>query len=180
MLQVIDTVQKLAAADGTGAAADPSAATLTSSAPSTRSMTLVLEPENMGTVTVTMQMRGTSLDLQLDVANPQTLALLNKDRDSLSAAMASQDYAIGSLTLRAGDLQTTSTGTHDGAQYQSQGNSGQGANQSSSNGSSSGGASQGGASYSGNGGAGTGASGSTRAVVDADSAVSGAASGVYI
>ncbi|MDR3462930.1 MAG: flagellar hook-length control protein FliK [Beijerinckiaceae bacterium] len=189
MQQVIDTVQKLTAGTGDGAAttssSSPTVATTVSSA-STRTMTLVLEPENLGTVTVKMQMRGDSLDLQLDVANPQTLALLNKDRDSLTAAMSSQDYAMGTLTMRASDVQSSSTGSNDGSQNQNQGSSGQGSYQSASDGGQNGGAYQNGGTFSdgSNGGRGTGgnagSSASQSSQLDGGSSASSPSSGVYI
>jgi flagellar hook-length control protein FliK len=147
-------------------------------------MTLVLEPENLGTVTVKMQMRGDSLDLQLDVANPQTLALLNKDRDSLTAAMNSQDYAMGTLTMRASEAQTSSPGSNDGSQ--NQGSSGQGSNPSASDGGQNGGAYQNGGTFSdgSSGGRGTGgnaaSSASQSSQLDADPSNSSPSSGIYI
>ncbi len=118
MQQVIISVQKLAATVP-GAAADLPA---TSAAPlqSSRTMTLVLEPPDLGTVTVRMQLRGDSLDLQLDVGSAQTLGLLSRDKDSLTAAMASQDYQIGTLTMRASDTQTSSQGSDHGSRPQDQ------------------------------------------------------------
>ncbi len=109
MQQVIATVRTLGAA--------PAAAVAVPAPPllSNRTTTLVLEPANLGTITVRMQLRGGSLDLHLDVGNSQTLGLLTKEKDSLAAAMASQDYQIGTLTMRASDTQTSSQGSDNGS-----------------------------------------------------------------
>jgi flagellar hook-length control protein FliK len=123
MQQVIDTVQKLAT--GTDGAASIATTTVTTTpAPSvpSRTMTLVLEPDNLGSVTIKMQLRDGTLDLQLDVANSETLGLLTKDKDSLAAAMSGQDYQVGTLTLRASDTQTASQGNDNGSQSSNQSN----------------------------------------------------------
>ncbi|WP_158808110.1 flagellar hook-length control protein FliK [Beijerinckia sp. L45] len=120
MQQVIDTVQRLATGESASTSAPATVAVPVASAPTSRTMTLVLEPDNLGTVTVRMQLRGGSLDLQLDVANPQTLGLLTRDKDSLTAAMNSQDYQVGTLTMRASDTQTASQGQDNGTQNQDQ------------------------------------------------------------
>ena len=121
MQQVIQTVQKLAEAPASAAPATPTQAAPLSSS---RTMTLVLEPENLGTVTVRMQLRGGSLDLQLDVDNAQTLNLLTKEKDSLSAAMANQDYQVATLTMRASETQSGSQGSDNGSRPHDQPGSG--------------------------------------------------------
>ncbi len=118
MQQVITSVQKLAAAASSAAVDLPTAPAVPLQ--SSRTMTLVLEPPDLGTVTVRMQLRGDSLDLQLDVGNAQTLGLLSRDKDSLTAAMTSQDYQIGTLTMRASDTQTSSQGSDHGSRPQDQ------------------------------------------------------------
>jgi chemotaxis protein MotD len=179
MQQVIDIVQKLATAEGDPANAQTSAAATASppQAPtSSRAMTIVLEPEDLGTVTVTMRMRGGSLDLNLDVANPRTLSMLD-------TAMGGQNYAVGTLTMRASDTQTSSQGSDNGTQ--GQGSGAQGSFASSGGGSQGGDGGQGGAAFSGGagtgsrGGAGSGAAGQAGRL-DPGPVDAGAASGLYI
>ena len=142
MQQIIDTVRTLTTDAGAAASsATPSVATPTTTAAS-RTMTLVLQPENLGTVTVRMQMRGNTLDLQLDVANAQTLGMLTKDKDALSAAMSGQDYAVGTLTLQASQSSHSSQG-NDNGQSSNQGSGGHMSSSQNDNGAPNGGAAQG-------------------------------------
>ena len=120
MQQVIDTVKRLTADEAAAAPAAAATPTVVAPTPASRTMTLVLEPDNLGTVTVRMQLRGNSLDLQLDVASSQTLGLLTRDKESLTAAMSGQDYQVGTLTMRASDTQTASQGQDNGTQNHDQ------------------------------------------------------------
>ncbi len=89
-LQVLarDGVTTSAGTPDASATAPASAALPAAAASSTsKAITIQLNPENLGTVSVSMRMRGGTIDIKIEVESTQTLHLLEKDRHILSAAV---------------------------------------------------------------------------------------------
>jgi hypothetical protein len=71
------------------AASDAAAAATTSATPAVSGgvVTLALDPEHLGRVSITLRMRADTVDIKIEVERPQTLALLEKDKHLLTAAV---------------------------------------------------------------------------------------------
>ena len=106
------TLQRLAGAiltEARGAAATASQhATGGDEAPTgggpVRILTLRLQPETLGTVTVRLRLVGASLEMQVRADNSDTAALLERDRGALEEILKSSGYDTDLLTIQsAGD-----------------------------------------------------------------------------
>lgn len=112
-------------------AADPATV---SPAPA-RTMTLQLNPANLGTVEVRLHLTGQALDIQLSVSSKETLGVISRDRTHLETALAAQSYDLRSLVIQSSDGAGASTSGDSQPRGQStasqggQGNAGQGNNQ---------------------------------------------------
>ena len=91
-----------------------------------RTMTLQLNPENLGTVTVRMHVTGSSLDVDLTVSDPQTLGLISREHDALAGALRDQSYDLNSLVVQGAGAAATHLGDQN-AQSQGSGAQGSGA-----------------------------------------------------
>lgn len=63
-------------------------------------VSLQLEPESLGAVTLRMRLSGAHLSVRVDVAEPATLEMLQRERDRLQKSMATDGVAIESLDIR--------------------------------------------------------------------------------
>ena len=66
-----------------------------------RVVEIQLTPESLGAVSIKMRLSGDRIDVQIEVANAQTLEVLSKDRHILSAAIETAGGAHESLILTA-------------------------------------------------------------------------------
>ena len=94
------------AAGATSAVTSPAAATAAPpAAPSDAAsspihqIVIQLNPENLGSVSIRMRMAGDRVDIQIHVANNQTLDLLNKDRHVLTAAIEAAGGSADALSV---------------------------------------------------------------------------------
>ena len=128
-----NAVTSLAAdvASASSDAAPSAAATVTDPTPAStspaRSLTLQLNPDNLGSVTVRLHLTANGLDVNLAVDDRKTLASISHARDELAAAIGDNGYRVDSLVIRGSDASSTSTaGSHDSARSQSEAGAGQG------------------------------------------------------
>ena len=112
-----------ASASPSNAADIPDAPTGLTPAPA-RTMTLQLNPENLGSVTVRLHVTGSSLDVDLTVSDPQTLGLISREHDTLASALRDQSYDLNSLVVQSPGAAATHLGDQN-AQSQGGGGSGQ-------------------------------------------------------
>lgn len=75
-----------------------------------KTLTLSLEPDSLGTVTVTMRLADSGLDLQLEAAKSETTSLIEKDKGSLSDRLQTLGYSVDSLVVKTAAMQ----GIHQG------------------------------------------------------------------
>ncbi|QBR70681.1 hypothetical protein CU048_04635 [Beijerinckiaceae bacterium] len=61
---------------------------------------LRLEPETLGGVTIRMRLLGARLDLQLAAERPDTMRLMEKDKDLLADKLRSAGYVMDALVIR--------------------------------------------------------------------------------
>lgn len=64
-----------------------------------RDIVIELAPEHLGTVSIRMRVAGDKVEVHIEVANPQTLDVLNKDRHMLSAAIEAAGGTPDSLSM---------------------------------------------------------------------------------
>jgi chemotaxis protein MotD len=73
-------------------------------------------------VTVRMRLSGSRLSVQLDVARPETLAMITRQQDVLHRSLGSEHCHVDSLTIRAAvtaDAPAASQGTQSGTSQDS-------------------------------------------------------------
>ena len=70
------------------------------SAQPVKTISVTLEPESLGTVTLRMRLSGNQLSVRVDVAEPATLELIQRDRDRLQKTMTSDNVSIDRLEIR--------------------------------------------------------------------------------
>ncbi len=112
--QIVDFVasaagpsQAAATSDSTTAAAagsqvpDMAASTATSLAASpVKTLTLALEPDSLGTVTVTMRLVNSNLELKVEAEKAETTSLIEKDKGNLSDKLQSLGYSVDSMVVK--------------------------------------------------------------------------------
>ena len=64
-------------------------------------LNITLDPPDLGSVSIKMRLTGQKLDLNIEVAQKDTVPLLGKEGDSLSNALQSSGYTVDSLTIKA-------------------------------------------------------------------------------
>ena len=82
------------------APAAPTAVSPDASAQPVKTISVTLEPESLGTVTLRMRLSGNQLSVRVDVAEPATLELIQRDRDRLQKTMTSDNVSIDRLEIR--------------------------------------------------------------------------------
>jgi hypothetical protein len=83
------------------APAAPTAALPDASSQPVKTISVTLEPESLGAVTLRMRLSGNQLSVRVDVAEPATLELIQRDRDRLQKSMTSDNVSIDRLEIRA-------------------------------------------------------------------------------
>jgi trimeric autotransporter adhesin len=120
----------LTSADSPGSAAaaassqSPDTGAVATSQPSTsmiKTLTLSLEPDSLGTVTVTMRLADSGLDLQLEAAKSETTSLIEKDKGSLSDRLQTLGYSVDSLVVKTAAMQGTQQDPSNGQSTMGQG-----------------------------------------------------------
>jgi hypothetical protein len=66
-----------------------------------KTVSIQLEPESLGAVTLRMRLSGDQLSVRVDVAEPATLDLIQRERDRLQKSMATDTVSIDRLEIRA-------------------------------------------------------------------------------
>jgi chemotaxis protein MotD len=118
--QIVSEVSREVTASTGSSAAQP--ADSTPGQQSTKTLHVQLEPESLGSVTVRMRLSGARLSIQLDVARPETLAMITRQQDVLHRSLGSENCHVDSLTIRAAvtaDAPAASQGTQSGTSQDS-------------------------------------------------------------
>lgn len=100
------------AADATGVASgaaspDPTAALTQSALGPVKTLNLQLEPESLGTVTITLNLSAGGLDVQMAASQSSTMSLIEKDKDALSDQLRQSGYSVAGIAV--------TLGGHDGS-----------------------------------------------------------------
>jgi chemotaxis protein MotD len=66
-----------------------------------KTLQVQLEPEALGSVTVRMRLSGDQLSVRVDVAEPATLDMIQRERDRLQKSMGSDGVTVGHMEIRA-------------------------------------------------------------------------------
>lgn len=92
-----------------------------------REMVIQLDPEHLGTVEIKMRLKGGKLDVEIRVANAQTLDVLSRDRHMLASAVEAAGGAGNDFSLRGADQPPgqTSAGSQSGVGADAQPDNGQ-------------------------------------------------------
>lgn len=90
------------------------------SAASTKLLTIELEPESLGAVTVKMKMSGSNIDMQIRVDSAEALRALDATRDKLVDAMQSSGCTVESCRIQVAS-QVTPASSPDGSQSMTNG-----------------------------------------------------------
>ena len=82
---------------------------------SLKTLTITLNPANLGPVSITMRLQADTVDIRIAVSNPNTLHLLDKDKHILAAAVEAMggsrdNLQVGTLAQMSGSGDPTSTG----------------------------------------------------------------------
>lgn len=106
-----------------------------------KTLSVQLEPESLGVVTLRMRLSGDHLSVRVDVAEPATLDLIQRERDRLQKSMATDKVSIDRLEIRAAS-EPTPVASGDSANAPKQDMNAQGQQQSRQQGASQGGESR--------------------------------------
>ena len=91
-----------------------------------RSLTIQLNPAELGTLTVRISLRNDALELQVETSRRETARMVEADRETLSSLLRSAGYHVEAVTVRAVEQPApamaagTAAGSPDGAPQQSQ------------------------------------------------------------
>ena len=107
-IQKIEAALKSVAAQAAAATSETAAAPI---APA-RTLTLQISPTDLGPVDVKMHMAADGLDIQLTIADQQTLGVVTRERDALTSALQGQHYAVHSLVIQDGGAAAQPGGQH--------------------------------------------------------------------
>jgi chemotaxis protein MotD len=66
-----------------------------------KTISVQLEPESLGSVTLRMRLSGNQLSVRVDVAEPATLDMIQRERDRLQKSMSGDNVTIERLDIRA-------------------------------------------------------------------------------
>jgi len=101
-----DSTDSGVAAAGSDLAANTSSATVTQGPSSpVKMLTLALEPNELGTVTIKMRLIDSGLDLQVEAERSATTALIEKDKGNLSDKLQALGYSVDSLVVKTAMVQ---------------------------------------------------------------------------
>jgi chemotaxis protein MotD len=99
-LTAADPSSDTAAAAGTQASDVTASATASLAGSPVKTLTLALEPDALGTVTVTMRLVNSNLELKVEAEKPETTSLIEKDKDNLSDKLQSMGYSVDSMVVK--------------------------------------------------------------------------------
>lgn len=115
-----------------GGSSQPGSVSQTSSSASTREisnhakdgpakiLTFQLEPEDLGAVTVRMQLTKTRVSLKIDVDSPAVQNLLTQSKDQLSQALSASGHSVDDIAIRVSPAPAPSDTVNDARQNDSQ------------------------------------------------------------
>ena len=64
-----------------------------------RILHIQLQPQDLGTLTVKLWLKGSGLDVKLEAADPHTVRILEADRDRLTDMLRSAGYSVDALAV---------------------------------------------------------------------------------
>lgn len=104
--------------DATGAKPSSEAAAAATLGSAVKILNLRLEPESLGVVTIRMRLSGARLELQLEAARPETIQLIDNDKNLLVERLRASGYAMDNLVVKAAEhaaaIQINSAPPHSG------------------------------------------------------------------
>jgi hypothetical protein len=107
------------AADATtlafGAAGPDPTALPQSAASPIKTLNLQLEPENLGTVTISLNLSGSGLDVQMAASQLSTMNLIEKDKDALSNQLRDSGYTVAGVAVTLGASDGSQVANHESA-----------------------------------------------------------------
>lgn len=83
-------------------------------------LTFHLEPEDLGAVTVRMQLTKTRVSLRIDVNSPAVQNTLTQSRDELSRALSASGHSVDDIAIRVSPAPVPSASVNDARQSESQ------------------------------------------------------------
>jgi hypothetical protein len=83
-------------------------------------LTFQLEPEDLGAVTVRMQLTKTRVSLKIDVDSPAVQAMLSHSRDQLTEALSVSGHSVEEIAIRVSSAPVLSNNVIDARQSDSQ------------------------------------------------------------
>lgn len=83
-------------------------------------LTFQLEPEDLGSVTVRMQLTKTRVSLKIDVDSPAVQNILTQSRDQLSQALSASGHSVDDIAIRVSPAPAPSDTVNDARQNDSQ------------------------------------------------------------
>lgn len=83
-------------------------------------LTFQLEPEDLGAVTVRMQLTKTRVSLKIDVDSPAVQNLLTQSKDQLSQALSASGHSVDDIAIRVSSAPAPSDTVNDARQNDSQ------------------------------------------------------------
>ena len=103
-LSIVSQLNDLIQREATTAKSAPPAATASVPSPalagSSRTLTLQLQPGDLGAIDIRLHLTGDRLSLQLTVGKSSTLAAVASESDQLVGALGQSGYAVDSLVIR--------------------------------------------------------------------------------
>lgn len=126
--QIATEVTRALEAPAAAAAPDPLVSNV-------KTLNVQLEPESLGTVTLRLRLSGNQLSVRVDVAEPATLEMIQRERDRLQKSMTSESVSIDRLEIRAAqDAAPVTAGDNANATRQESNPQGQASRQNDNNG----------------------------------------------
>ncbi len=84
------------------ASTDPTVTAAQSAAGPVKVLNLQLEPQSMGTVTITLNLSAGGLDVQMAASQSSTVSLIEKDKDALSNRLRNSGYSVAGVAVTFG------------------------------------------------------------------------------
>ncbi len=128
---VADQAMTLAAPSASSGA---SATTASPKAPqAVKELQILLEPGDLGTLSLKLRLTDGKLSVTIGVANPSTLAAISEERDAIAERLGAGQQKIDEIVIRPQSA-ATEAGSQNGAEFSSSGSSHESANSSRSDG----------------------------------------------
>lgn len=121
--RITGEVAGVIASDAAASASSAASATAVdaSSAPAASTVRVLhirLDPPELGPLTVRMSMKNGALDLQLEASTPETAALIERDRETISGLLRTAGYAVDGLSVQVTAAPSANAVANNGAQQQ--------------------------------------------------------------